>query len=471
MRQRIPRDRVCGGAGPQRRRDCGRARRAADDAGDAGVDPDGIGIDAYTLGVQAYVWGYPLVRMERVARQYTAVTPDDPGTSYRAPLDRIGWARELATAAAKDMPTANNDTFYMSAVVKLDEPFVLSVPDTHDRYYVVNVFNMWQELQHYIGRRTTGTAAANYAIVPPGWSGSLPAGVTRLDVSTDKVWLWGRLRIAEGEATAPVLALQTQFTLVPLSLFGRADAAPPVAPLPPLPATAGDDLGFFVQLAAALKDNAVQPADRALFAQFARIGLGPQGFDPSKLSPPARQGLLRALKDGPAVAVSAMASAATVRNGWTWATGLDTFGFNYPLRALVAGPYLGGNGEKEAMYPLRYTDAKGEILTGAHSYTLTFDTPPPVDAFWSLTVYDAQSKLLADNPIGRFKVGSDTPGLATGRDGSLTIRLQNKVPGGAAAANWLPTPAAPFYLVLRLYQPRADVLDGGYKLPEVIGAD
>ena len=168
----------------------------------------GIEVDAYTLGVQAYVWGYPLVRMERVARQYTTVPADNPPTSYRAPLDRIGWARELATAAARDMPTANNDTFYMSAVVKLDEPFVLSVPDTHDRYYVVNVFNMWQELQHYIGRRATGTTAARYAIVPPGWQGTMPAGVTRLDVSTNMVWLWGRLRIADGEDKAPVLALQ-----------------------------------------------------------------------------------------------------------------------------------------------------------------------------------------------------------------------------------------------------------------------
>ncbi|MFY9832672.1 MAG: DUF1254 domain-containing protein [Methylocystis sp.] len=112
--------------------------------------------DAYALGVQAYVWGYPLVRMERIARQYTDVPEPNPTTSYRAPLNQIGWARDLATAASKDMPTANNDTYYMSAVVELDEPYVLSVPDTHDRYYVINVFNMWHELQHYIGRRATG---------------------------------------------------------------------------------------------------------------------------------------------------------------------------------------------------------------------------------------------------------------------------------------------------------------------------
>ena len=426
----------------------------------------GVELDAYTLGVQAYVWGYPLVRMERIARQYTTVPAGNPGTSYRAPLDRIGWATDLATAAAKDMPTANNDTFYMSAVVDLKEPFILSVPDTHDRYYVINVFNMWQELQHYIGRRTTGTVAGRYAIVPPGWSGTLPPGVTRLDVSTDKVWLWGRLRIAEGEDKAPVLALEKQFTLVPLSSFGKADIAPAVAPLPPLPAIEGDEFGFFTQLGAALKDNAVPPADQALFAQFARIGLTANGFDASKLSPQARQGLVRALKDAPAVAVSAMATAATQRNGWTWAVGLDSFGFNYPLRALVAGPYLGGNGEQEAMYPLRYTDSTGQLLSGEHSYTLRFDHAPPVDAFWSLTVYNAQDKLLVDNPIGRYKIGSDTRGLVTAADGSVTVSAQHLAP--AEPANWLPTPAGPFYLVLRLYQPKADVLDGGYSLPDVV---
>ncbi len=128
----------------------------------------GAEADAYAQGIQAYVWGYPLVRMERVARQYTDVPANNPPTSYRAPLNQIGWARDLATAASKDMPTSNNDTFYMSAIVDLTEPYVLSVPDTHDRYYVVDVFNMWQELEHYIGRRTTGTAAGNFALVPPG---------------------------------------------------------------------------------------------------------------------------------------------------------------------------------------------------------------------------------------------------------------------------------------------------------------
>jgi Protein of unknown function (DUF1254) len=187
----------------------------------------GLEADGYQLGSSAYSWGYPLVRMERVARVNSDVSSGVPATSCRAPVNKIGWARELATPSAKDMPTANNDTFYMSAV--LDEPYSLSVPDTGDRYYVINVFNMWQELEHYIGRRTTGTKADRYILVPPGWTGAVPTDATRLDVSTNKVWLWGRLRIAQGESADPVLALQAKFTLEPVS--GKCQVARAVAPV------------------------------------------------------------------------------------------------------------------------------------------------------------------------------------------------------------------------------------------------
>ena len=187
----------------------------------------GLEADAYATGLSAYIWGYPLVRMERVAREYTDVPSPKPPTSYCAPLNQIGWATSLATSAAKDMPTANNDTFYMSAVVDLsDGPFVLHVPDTNDRYYVVDVFDMWQNLEHYVGRRATGTKAGDFALIPPGWKGDVPTNVTRLDVNTSKVWLWGRLRVSPGEDVAPLLALQTQFSLRPLSEIANPEYNP-----------------------------------------------------------------------------------------------------------------------------------------------------------------------------------------------------------------------------------------------------
>jgi hypothetical protein len=421
----------------------------------------GLEADGYQLGLSSYTWGYPLVRMERVLRDYSDVSSGVPATSYRAPVNEIGWARELATPSAKDMPTANNDTLYMSAVVVLDDPFVLSVPDTADRYYVVNVFNMWQELEHYIGRRTTGTKAGRYVLVPPGWKGSVPNDATRLDVSTNKVWLWGRLRIAQGEPVEPVHSLQEKFTLEPISGNTKSPE------LPPLPSIAGDNLGFFKHLAFALKSTPVKPADQALFGQFARMGLTAKGFDESKLSPDMRRGLVRALADGPAVTVSSFASTATVRNGWNWVTGLDSFGFNYPLRAMIAGPYLGGNGEREAMYPIRYTDADGQVLNGKNKYLVRLTKDPPVGAFWSLTMYNAADKMLVENPIQRYKVATDTEGLKKGADGSTKIAVQNEQPDPAEGVNWLPSPKGDFYVILRLYQPSDAILDGTYQLPQM----
>lgn len=321
---------------------------------------------------------------------------------------------------------------------------------------------MWHELEHYVGRRTTGTKAGKYLIAPPGWKGQVPAGMKRLDVSTRKVWLWGRLQVKQGEETEPVLALQKQFRVEPLS--AKAGGA---TSLPPLPAIDNDEFGFFRHLGFALQSVPVKPADAALFAQFARIGLTAKGFDPSRLSEATRKGMARGLKDGPAVAVSSFASTASVRNGWDWVTGLDSFGYNYPLRALVAGPYLGGQGEREAMYPIRYTDSEGKELTGANRHVVKLSSAPPVGAFWSLTMYNADDKMLVANEINRYKVGSDTPGLKVAADGSITIPIQATKPEGEAAANWLPAPKGRFYVILRLYQPSQVILDNEWQLPQL----
>jgi hypothetical protein len=302
--------------------------------------------------------------------------------------------------------------------------------------------------------------AGRYAIVPPKWSGKLPDDVVRLDVTTDKVWLWGRLHIAQGEPVEPVHALQDQFKLEPL------DGKPVTSEtLEPMPSIEGDEFGFLKQLAFALKFNAVKPADEALFAQFARIGLTSEGFDPSKLSAETKKGLARGLADGVDDAISSMAATAQIKNGWQWATGLDSFGFNYPVRALVSGPYLGGNGEKEAMYPTRYTDSTGAPLSGANRYVVHFDKEPPVGAFWSLTMYDAGDKMLVENPIARYKIGTATKGLKRDADGSFVVSIQAEPP--ADQSNWLPAPKGNFYIILRMYQPSDAILNGDYQLPQV----
>jgi hypothetical protein len=427
----------------------------------------GLEVDAYSIGVQAYVWGYPLVRMERVIRDYIEVPANKPATSYRAPLNQMGWATELATPASKDMPTANNDTFYMSSVVTLTEPYILTVPDTKDRYYVINVFNMYQELEHYVGRRTTGTKAGQYVIVPPGWEKELPKNMKVLQTSTDKVWLWGRLHVGQTEDKAPVIALEKQFDLRPLSQLGKGTYKNPVTKLDQMPSIADNELGFFVHLAYALKTNPIRSSDEALFAQFERIGLTKKGFDQSKLSAEQIKGLKRALSDAPYVPTGAATVSGQKHENWYYLTGLDNFGFNYPLRALIAGAYLGGNGEKEAVYPACYTDTEGKPLTGAKKYTLKFTKAPPVNAFWSLTMYNSDDKMLVGNPIHRYKVGSETSGLYIEKDGSFSIIIQYEEPKGVEKENWLPAPATGFYMMLRMYQPKDEVLNGTYPLPHL----
>ncbi|MWL89591.1 DUF1254 domain-containing protein [Cupriavidus sp. SW-Y-13] len=420
--------------------------------------------DAYQLGLSAYVWGYPLVRMERVAREYIEVPNPKPSTSYRAPLNQIGWARDLATPSALDMPTANNDTTYLSAVVDLSrEPYILSVPDTGGRYYVVDTFNMWQELEHYIGRRVTGTKAGRFALVGPGWKGKLPAGVKRLDIKTSKVWLWGRMRVSPGEDMKKLHALQDTFDLRPLSAVGKKDWKAPAASLAPLPDIGTDPLGFYKHLGAALKDNPIRIEDKALAEQFARIGLTEKGFDPSRLNESQRKGLMRAINDAPMIPVSAVAQASEVRQGWNYVRGLDSFGYDYPLRAVVAGPYLGGQGEKEAVYPIRYTDQAGQPLDGANDYVVRFSGEPPNDAFWSLTIYDAKTKMLIDNPISRYKFGSDTQDIHKNADGSFSVTVSPRRP--AESVNWLPSPSGGFYAMLRIYQPKDAIISGAWKLP------
>lgn len=427
----------------------------------------GLEADAYQLGISAYVWGYPVVRMEHVIREYTEVPANKAPTSYRAPLNQIGWARELATPAAKDMPTANNDTAYLSAAIDLTEPYILTVPYVGDRYYVVDAFNMWQELEHYVGRRATGTKEGKFVYVPPGWTGALPADIKRLDMITSKIWLWGRLRVSPTDDPALIRAIQDKFDLRPLSALGKHDWKPPAAVLPPLPDTGNDEFAFLTQLAFALKSNSVRKTDEALFGQFMRIGLTSKGFDSSKLNAAQKKGLARAMQDGPYVVLSSLPSTSEVRNGWNYVRGLDNFGYNYALRSLVAGPYLGGQGEKEAVYPVRYTDSKGEALNGKKNYVVQFGNVPPCDAFWSLTIYDAKSKMLVDNSLARYKIGSDTPGLKMRNDGSFEIPISHTKPTGEFTANWLPAPESEFYLILRIYQPKESVISGEWKLPQV----
>ncbi len=422
---------------------------------------------AKAIGILAYQWGYALLRMESVMRDYIDVPNPKPATSYRAPLNQIGWATKLPTAKDKDMPTANNDTYYLSAVVDLTEPYILITPDTKDRYYVVNVFDMYQNLISYIGRRTTGTKPGVFALVPPNWKGELPKEVTKtIEVPTKKIWLWGRLQILEGEDTAPVHALQKKFILKTLSKYKDKESTNKSTSLPKIPDfPKSDKLAFYKKLAFVMSQNPITEEDKALVGQFEKIGLTPGNFNESKLNEQQKKALYDATLEAPLSIIASLKTSSTIVNGWTWVTKMDNFGYDYALRSMIAGPYLGGQGEKEALYPIRYTDKDGDVLDGNNSYTMHFDKEPPVNAFWSLTMYDANNKLLVENKLNRYKISTESKCLVKNSDGSFDLLLQNKEPENTD--NWLPAPEGPFYIILRLYQPTDEVLNKEYKIPQV----
>ncbi|WP_185969026.1 DUF1254 domain-containing protein [Carboxylicivirga sp. M1479] len=436
-------------------------------APNADIAAQGYYLDAKAMGTMAYQWGYAMVRMEQAMRDYIDVPNPKPATSYRAPLNEIGWAKRLPTAMDEDMPTANNDTYYMSAVVNLTEPYILQTPDTDGRYYVVNVFDMYHTLSEYIGKRNTGTQAQTIALVPPAWNGKLPSGIDKVvNVRTPKAWLWGRIHVLEGEDVSKVHALQDQFKLKAISEYmGQANMEKNTT-LPQMPKyPVSDTLRFYRYLAFAMNQNPILAEDRALVGQLERIGIKNGKFDEASLNPSQLKGLKEAALEAPLTILSSMYSSSTIINGWNVATKLDDYGFDYGFRSLIAGPYLGGQGEKEAMYPIRYTDSDGEATSGKHSYTIRFEEEPPVNAFWSLTLYKADTKLFCDNELNRYKLSSESSGLKKNADGSFEILIQNEKPENTD--NWLPAPEGGFYLILRMYEPHQDVIDLKYELPQM----
>ena len=172
--------------------------------------------EARVLGVLAYEWGYPLIRMERTIQKYTDISRDMTDASFRAPVNRIGWSRRLPTYKDTDMPTANNDTYYMSSVLTLEAPFKVKVPDTGGRYYVINIFDMYHNIVAYIGKRTTGTKAGTFWIVPPEWKGNLPADTYVFRPKTNKVWLFGRIQVNETDDVGEIHRLQNMFSVEPV---------------------------------------------------------------------------------------------------------------------------------------------------------------------------------------------------------------------------------------------------------------
>lgn len=435
------------------------------------------GLEEFWLATDAYIYGYPLVTMEMTRRVITNVAAPE-GT--RAPMGQVIKLRHYPDATFRDVTAPNADTLYTTAFFDVgQEPWVLSLPDMKDRYYLMPMLDGWTTVFQVPGKRTTGTGAQTYAITGPGWTGTLPAGVKEYKSPTNIVWLLGRIYCTgTPEDYAEVHALQDQVKLTPLSAYGK-PYTPPAGKVDPSidmktavrdQVNRMDAVAYFTLLAELMKTNPPSAADAPALAKFAKIGLVPgQSFDASKL----RADFARRIPD---IANDRIMMQFKINkdvhdiDGWGFTTKTGIYGTDYLMRALVTAIGLGANRPQDAVYPTSQKDGDGHVYDGANKYVMRFAKGqlPPVEGFWSLTMYD-NAYFFVPNPINRYSI-SARQNLKANSDGSVDLYIQKDSPGADKEANWLPAPAGKFILMLRMYWPNESnpsIIDGTWTIPPV----
>jgi hypothetical protein len=430
---------------------------------------------------RAFLYGYPLVYCLEEINRFPTGTATLVSGVY--PFNHFAHARDLVGPETKFV-SPNSDTNYSIAPIDMSAgPQLLHLPDTHGRYYVIQCIDAWTNNFAYLGHRATGTGEATYLLVPWGWKGDLPEGVTAaVDVPTDVAVLVGRFQVHGADDLSAVHTLQDQLTLTPLDGGGSTGNGIPE------PSEGVDArLTWWESFRVALTAFPPPDEDADLVAACSALGLTP-GTSPFVDPDPAlAEVLIAGEQAGREQLEQLMKSAGKPVNGWTSAAHL--FDYNryrlgigtidrddwkiadttiaYATRAAAARAGLWGNHGYEADYFITFVDEDDQQLSGDHVYELVLPGAPPVDAFWSLTMYDASDFYLVVNPIDRYSIGSATDSLHAAADGTITIRIQHESPGTDLEGNWLPASAGAFRPILRMYAPGSDVLDGTYVLPAI----
>lgn len=420
-------------------------------------------LEAKDIAEEGFIYGLPLVMNYAVMQEFAV---DRNSGQFKAPFNEINNEHHVATPEDTAVITPNSDTPY--SILWLDlraEPMVISVPTVaRDRYYSVQLIDGNTYNFGYIGTRTTGTEPGDYLVVGPDWKGETATGIEKVFQSTTPFTLaLIRTQLFNSDDMPNVEKVQAGYKAQPLSTFLK-QPAPPAAPkIKFLPATtAGIKDNFFPYLDAALQFVPERPIDKAIRAKLAKIGIGPgKAFEFKDLSLEHKAEIVVAMKQGDDKVDKWLASGNKSINGWNVGSFFGDEAFyngDWVMRAGAAKGGLLGNDAVEAMYPYTRTDATGEPLDGSkHKYTITFPPGqlPPVNAFWSVTIYDGKSQLLVKNPIKRYLINSPMlPAMKRGTDGSLTLYIQKDSPGADKESNWLPAPDDKIYLVMRLYWPK-----------------
>jgi hypothetical protein len=436
-----------------------------------------INQEAYDIGFDAYIYFYPLVTMEVTRRQMTNV---EAGTvEGSGPMNSFSSARSFPPADFRTVVRPNFDTLYTVAWLNLTGgPMIVSVPDTGGRYYLLQMLDMWTDTFASPGKRTTGTGAGNFAIVPQCWNGTLPPGATRIESPTPYVWVIGRTQTNGTSDYGAVHKIQDGFKITPLSMWGKEPQpvnatidpsvdmkTPPLRQVNSMPAST-----YFTYAAKLMNVNPPHVTDQSIIARMKRIGIEPgKSFDYNALDPSVQRALDQAAIDGLKEMNRKVPTIANVVNGWQMNSDpMGVYGNYYLKRAIIAMLGLGANPPEDAIYPALLADANGRPLNGNNTYILHFNESelPPVDAFWSITMYDAEGFQVA-NSLDRFSIGN-LYNLTYDKDGSLDIYIQHDSPGLDKESNWLPSPSGPMSIVMRMYSPRREALDGTWVPPPIM---
>ncbi|MFT7405992.1 DUF1254 domain-containing protein [Zhongshania sp.] len=418
----------------------------------------------------AYLYGYPLVLM--------SLTKETMLAEGGAQLNTFNHIQDFPDHSFRNVVRPNVDTLYSIAWLDLSTgPIVLNVPDMGDRYYVMPLMDAWTNVFAMVGKRTHGTQAGRFLIAGPDWQGEVPENVELIPAPSNMVWIIGRIQTKGKQDIPAVAGLQKGFRLEPLESSLMASV-----PQPYSLATFSDhnkkdlatrlnempNIAFLAAMAELMAEQYPAAADADMIRSLEKIGVKPgQSVDASQYNFIQRRLIDLAVTMTKEKVAEELASDRAIENGWSVIRdGIGVYHTNYPLRAGVSMVGLGALPPEEASYPNAISDSSKRALSGEHSYVIHFEPgqTPPVDAFWSLTMYD-QHGFLVDNPIQRYAIG-DRDDLHFNADGSLDILIQKAPPSGVNV-NWLPSPAEQFALTMRLYSPRAEFLNGSWQLPPV----
>jgi len=438
-------------------------------AADQAPDVDGIlETEATAIGYQAYVWGFiyvksMLLRDEAVNPNYHTYTP----------INSIVTQETLAKPGFTDF-TPNNDTLYGLGWLDLSQgPILMTVPESDGRYWTMQATDYGLNTLEYVGSRVKSRPGV-YAYARRDWQGQLPKGVKRIDSPSDTMFLQLRTYVdqsTEGDLEK-VVAFNRGFRFEPLDKYARYPAVSRDVKIRSPKNTNPDlhSLAFFDLLNEAVTRESPLPGEEAVYAQFAAYGIGPGlSFDPDALTESQRRGLQKGIDAAAERFVMNAREAGTRLGGFNFRYGLGSYGFDFNNRSMVAYMGYGANTNEEAMYNVAFTDDKGQPFNGGNRYRVRFEKGnlPPVDAFWSFTMYQLPGNQLVENSIDRYNINNGTRGLKYDEDGSLTIYIQHEQPPQEQISNWLPAPEGGFWIILRTYNPRSEILEGKYIAPYV----